>query len=48
MTHKERVMAAISHHQPDRVPKGELAIANDLLCALIDGEYGYGSFYAFW
>jgi hypothetical protein len=34
MTHKERVMAAISHQQPDRVPKGELAIANDLLCLM--------------
>jgi len=38
MTHKQRVMAAISHQQPDRVPKGELAIENDLLCALIGEE----------
>jgi uroporphyrinogen decarboxylase len=38
MTHKERVMAAISHRQPDRVPKGELAIEGDLLRRLIGPE----------
>ena len=38
MTHKERVMAAISHRQPDRVPKGELAIEGGLLRRLIDPE----------
>ena len=41
MTHKERAMVAISYQQPDRVPKGELAIANDLLCENIgkDGDF---------
>ena len=36
MTKKERVLAAISHIQPDRVPKGELGIEDKLLDALTD------------
>ena len=42
MTLKERVMAAINHEAPDRVPRGELAIEEDLLRKLI-GEHRFAS-----
>ena len=38
MTHKERVMAAIRHEKPDRVPRGELAIEKNLLRKLIGDD----------
>ena len=38
MNHKERVLSAIQHRQPDRVPKGDLAIEGQLLKALVGDE----------
>ena len=38
MDKKQRVISAIRHEQPDRVPKGDLAIENGLLRALIGDE----------
>ena len=35
MNKKERVMAAIAHREPDRVPKGEVAIEYDFARALV-------------
>ena len=37
MDHKERVHAAINHEEPDKVPKGEIGIASEL----IEGLLGY-------
>lgn len=39
MTKKERVLAAINHRQPDRVPKGELHIEADLANYLLERVY---------
>jgi len=36
--HKQRVREAIAHREPDRVPKGDLAIENGLLRALVGGD----------
>jgi uroporphyrinogen decarboxylase len=38
VTHKERIMAAIRHEKTDRVPRGELAIENELVHKLIGDE----------
>ena len=38
MTHKERAKAAILHQKPDRTPRGDLAIENELLRSLIGPE----------
>jgi hypothetical protein len=38
MTKKERVLAAINHIKPDKVPKGELAIEAGLLNDLLKDE----------
>lgn len=35
MNRKERVAAAIAHREPDRVPKGEVAIEHDFARALV-------------
>lgn len=35
MTHKERMMATICHKQPDRTPRGELAIEDELVKSLL-------------
>ena len=35
MNHKERVLSAIEHRRPDRVPRGELAIEGEILKKLI-------------
>ncbi len=42
MNHIERVRAAIAHREPDRVPKGEVAIEYDFARALVgEGPEGY-------
>lgn len=38
MTKKERVMMAIKHQEPDKVPKGEIAIVSELTKKLIGEE----------
>lgn len=38
MTKRERVLAAIRHQQPDRVPKGEMLIESGLIDALLAGK----------
>ncbi len=38
MTHKERVTAAIRHEDPDRTPRGELAIEEGLVRALLGDD----------
>ena len=43
MTSIERVLAAIHHRQPDRVPKGELGIAPSLRDALVAGTAAQGA-----
>jgi len=36
MNHKDRVFTAINHDEPDKVPKGEIGIAQDLIARMID------------
>ena len=44
LTHKDRVRLSIAHKQPDRVPKGDLAIGAKLLDALaVDAGFKGGS-----
>ena len=38
MNHKERVLTAIRHRVPDKVPRGDLAIESRLVKALIGNE----------
>ena len=38
MTPKQRVLAAINHREPDRIPKGDLAIEDGLLRAIVGNE----------
>jgi len=38
LTKIDRVRAAIEHREPDKVPKGELAIADELIRSLLDKE----------
>lgn len=38
MTKKERVLAAISHKNPDKIPKGELAIESGLRDELLSDK----------
>lgn len=40
MNHKDRVFTALNHEEPDRVPKGEIGIAPDLVARMVGSPSG--------